>query len=152
MASRKPAADDEPAEGITYRTNGSVTLHVAGIEIRLRPALLEDYAELVQLWRDSTDDLRFLSDTAVAWSTELQTKLTAEERPPTPDERTLDVKYGREITDRTDELAVAWWKATIARMAPPETVPVLAAWMVDPSHITAVINHWREVPSRSGGR
>ena len=153
MASRKPPTeDDEPREGITYRDNGSVSLHVAGTEIRLRPALLDDYSELVGLWRESTDDLRFLSDTAVAWSNELQAALEKEERLPTADERTLDVKYGREITDRTDELVVAWWRAAIGRMAPPETVPVFAAWMVDPAHITATIDWWRTRPSRSGGR
>ena len=101
---------------------------------------------------DGRAPLQFLSDNAVAWSNELQVALEKEERLPTADERSLDVKYGREITDRTDELAVAWWKQTIARMAPAETVPMMAAWMVDPAHITAVIDHWRSRPSRSGGR
>ena len=155
MASKtpRPAEPDEPVEGITFRENGSVSVHVAGTEVRLRPALLDDYAVLVQSWREATDELRVLSDDAVAWSNALQAELAeGEGRMPTPDERAEDTKRGREITDRTDELVIGWWKTAIARMAPPETVPVLAAWMVDPVHVTAVIEHWRTRPSRSGGR
>lgn len=153
MPARKPVVDDDPREGITFRDNGSVSLHVNGSEIRLRPALLEDYSELVGLWRDATDELRVLSDVAVAWSNDLMAELAeGEGRQPTPDERAEDVKRGREITDRTDELVVDWWKQAIGRMAAPETIPVLAAWMVDPATITQTIEHWRSVPSRSGGR
>lgn len=149
---RKAPADDESTTGITFRDNGSVSLHINGSETRLRPALLEDYKDLVSLWRDATDELRVLSDEAMAWSNDLQAVLAKEERIPTPDERAEDVKRGREISDRTDELALLWWEQAITRMAPPETVPVLAPWMVDPTNITQVIEHWRTRPSRSGAR
>ena len=150
-----PQDDDDDREGIDLRPNGGIHLRIGGKRIKLRPARLRDYRKLVEAWRDATDELRVLSDTAVAWSNDLQAELSdGDGRLPTPDERAEDAKRGREITDRTDELAVAWWAACVATLADDAhaDAEVEAAWMTNVATITEAIEWWRTTPSLSGVR
>ena len=150
--------DDDEKSGLDLRPNGDAMVWVAGKRLRLRIRRFRDYATLVDAQREAMDDLRELSDEALAWSADLQNDLAdGDGRPPTPDERAEDVKRGRQIEDRTNELAVEWWSlamATLLESSDGEWDPDadLRPWMANFVTVAQVLEHWRSAPSLSGGR
>lgn len=153
--------DDEAENLLDLRKTGRTRLTIEGETRRLRAPRFREYRKLYELWHDEAEALD-------AKSVELQEFMLAvmgrgDERAArgeqriTEEERREDRRLSIEIRRATEEAALRWWVETVRTLGVTEsdkafTEEDVPAFLTNSDSINLMLDHWRNVPSRSGAR
>lgn len=148
------AVDDEPESYIDYRATGGIHIVLDGEKRRLRAPRMRDYRYLYELWREEVEALEEASTELTAFLTRVADQpegLLSDE------DKAEDRRLGRQVRVGTEDATLRWWVQAIATLgvtdldkaAEADDLPV---FLTTAASVNSALDHWRQVPSRSGAR
>lgn len=156
----EPDLPDPPKEGLDFRPDGTIHLWIDGTRYPLRRPRGREFRQLRELLQDKVDEINLR---LVPQGEALQAKLLAavaarvaagEGAALTEDEAREDRDEGRRINLEREQVGASWWTEMLAVLGDGRTIEHedIPPWMLDTDDVFVLIEHWRTLPSLSGGR
>lgn len=154
--------DDEAGvrEGIAVPENGTIRLWIDGRRYKLRRPRAREFRNLREAFHDASEDISRFAEEQDAWDRQLAARSAARdaagETPITSEERRERRQRNRKMAEDIEAVMFGWWQHTWEVLGEddkpfpdPDDLPI---WLGTIAAANQALNHWRSVPSLSGGR